>query len=244
MIINLISGPRNVSTALMYAFAQRSDTKVVDEPFYAYYLAKTGVLHPGRTRIMQAMSTDIHEITVDLMKKVHQKPIIFLKNMAHHHIGINKDFMLFANHLFLIREPGQLLNSFSKVIRNPTLEDIGAKKSWELYEMLRKEGKQPVVLDSGELLKQPANMLSRLCDALSIEYQAKMLSWPAGPIPEDGVWAEYWYHNVHRSTGFLPTNDKAEPVPDGLMDVYEKALPYYERLYEKSIKHLNNAAKV
>jgi len=35
--INLWSSPRNVSTALMYSFAQRLDTTVVDEPLYAYY---------------------------------------------------------------------------------------------------------------------------------------------------------------------------------------------------------------
>ena len=34
--LNVWSGPRNVSTALMYSFAQRSDTRVVDEPLYAY----------------------------------------------------------------------------------------------------------------------------------------------------------------------------------------------------------------
>ena len=36
--IQLWSGPRNVSTALMYSFAQRPDTRVVDEPLYAHYL--------------------------------------------------------------------------------------------------------------------------------------------------------------------------------------------------------------
>ena len=41
-IISLWSGPRNVSTALMYSFAQRSDTQVIDEPLYAHYLQHTG----------------------------------------------------------------------------------------------------------------------------------------------------------------------------------------------------------
>ena len=58
--ICLWSGPRNVSTALMYAFAQRSDTEVVDEPLYAHYLYRTerAEAHPGTAEVMASMSTD------------------------------------------------------------------------------------------------------------------------------------------------------------------------------------------
>ncbi|NCW57866.1 MAG: HAD family hydrolase, partial [Gammaproteobacteria bacterium] len=40
--IAMWSGPRNLSTALMRSFGNRSDTVVVDEPFYAHYLLATG----------------------------------------------------------------------------------------------------------------------------------------------------------------------------------------------------------
>ena len=40
------SGPRNISTALMRSFENRNDTKVYDEPFYAYYLKHTNLNHP------------------------------------------------------------------------------------------------------------------------------------------------------------------------------------------------------
>ena len=46
MIINMWSGPRNISTALMRSFENRKDTSVIDEPFYAYYLQKTKLKHP------------------------------------------------------------------------------------------------------------------------------------------------------------------------------------------------------
>ncbi|RMF66572.1 MAG: sulfotransferase family protein, partial [Calditrichaeota bacterium] len=49
--LNLLSGPRNVSTALMYSFAQREDTRVVDEPLYGYYLKLSGADHPGREEV-------------------------------------------------------------------------------------------------------------------------------------------------------------------------------------------------
>jgi hypothetical protein len=37
-IIHAISGPRNISTALLYAFSQRSGCVGVDEPFYGPFL--------------------------------------------------------------------------------------------------------------------------------------------------------------------------------------------------------------
>ena len=50
--ICLWSGPRNVSTALMYSFAQRSDTRVVDEPLYGHFLRVSGTHHPGRDEVL------------------------------------------------------------------------------------------------------------------------------------------------------------------------------------------------
>ena len=41
--IAMWSGPRNISTAMMRSFASRADAVVVDEPFYAAYLAATGL---------------------------------------------------------------------------------------------------------------------------------------------------------------------------------------------------------
>ena len=41
--IAMWSGPRNISTAMMRSFENRPDTVVIDEPFYAHYLDKTGL---------------------------------------------------------------------------------------------------------------------------------------------------------------------------------------------------------
>ena len=159
MIINLIAGPRNVSTALMYSFAQRKDTTVIDEPFYGYYLKKTGVYHPGRRKIMRFMSTDIDQITNQFLLHNPTDKIVFLKNMAHHHLNVDLKFLLAVRNVFLIRHPEELVVSFAKVIKEPTLRDIGVKKSWELYFLLVEAGQQPLIIDSGELLKEPVVMV-------------------------------------------------------------------------------------
>jgi len=237
MIINLISGPRNVSTALMYSFAQRKDTKVVDEPFYGFYLKKTGIIHPGKKRIMQSMMTDIDQITDRLLQKDCKDKVLFLKNMSHHHIDVSHIFLQNVNNVFLIRNPAELLISFSKVIKNPGIDDIGLKKSWELFTLLQRLDQNPIVIDSGELLKNPEVMLERLCSVLSIPFDQGMLSWPAGPRKEDGIWAEYWYHNVHRSTGFVQSQPKEVQLTDDLQEVYQEALKYYNDLLKHSIPY-------
>ena len=59
--IAMWSGPRNISTAMMRAWENRADTVVTDEPFYAAYLATTGLDHPMRAEVMAAQSTDWRE---------------------------------------------------------------------------------------------------------------------------------------------------------------------------------------
>ena len=56
------SGPRTVSTALMRSFGNRADTVVADEPLYAFYLAKTGISHPGRDEILSCMPNGWREV--------------------------------------------------------------------------------------------------------------------------------------------------------------------------------------
>ena len=151
-IINLISGPRNLSTALMYSFSRRPDTKVIDEPFYAHYLETTGIEHPGREDTLNSMSSDITEVLQSIYETSGCE-VLFLKNMAHHHQQMDLKFLHKMTNLFLVRNPKQLIASFAQVINSPTMQDIGLQKSWELFNKI--ENKNPVVLDSAETAQTP-----------------------------------------------------------------------------------------
>ncbi|MEQ9438969.1 MAG: sulfotransferase family protein [Cyclobacteriaceae bacterium] len=235
--IHLISNPRNLSTALMYSFAQRSDTRVVDEPFYGYYLTKRpDVEHPGKEEILADMEHDADKVMQEVVFGEYDRPVLFLKNMAHHFVGMDEHFLTQLTNLLLIRNPKQLISSFAQQIQEPTMEDIGSKKQHELYQFLLSQGNKPVVLDSGELLKDPPRVLQKLCEALDIPFEEQMLLWKAGALPEDGVWAKYWYANVHRSTGFSKQPTSERPLPEYLQPLYDTALPYYTELYKNSIK--------
>ena len=79
------SGPRNISTAMMRSFSSRSDTYVSDEPFYANYLMRTGIDHPGREEIIESYDTDYDSVISDLQNDIpDNKSIWYQKHMAHH----------------------------------------------------------------------------------------------------------------------------------------------------------------
>lgn len=235
--INLCSGPRNISTALMYSFAQRDDTKVFDEPFYAYYLSNTGKKHPGRGEVLRAQSHDPREVLKGVLSEAGDKAVIFIKNMAHHMGVLEKDLLDDFIHIFLIREPDEMLTSFIKTIPEPTLRDTGYREQYEFFKyVIRESDHDPVVIDARQLLLNPEQVLKEVCLKVGITFDPAMLSWEAGPIPEDGVWAKYWYRNVHKSTGFSPYEPKNEEVPERLEGLLKECRYYYDKLFEYAIK--------
>lgn len=233
-VINLISGPRNLSTALMYAFAQRDDMIVLDEPFYGFYLknAKLQTEHPSQTEILQTMELR-EEKVVDGIHALSEKKNVFVKGMAHHYLTETPKFILDWENVILIRHPKKLIASFSKVIHSPALNDIGIKKASELFLFLKNNGRAPIVIDSDELLKNPKTYLKKLCGHLNIPFSEKMLRWKKGGIPEDGIWAKHWYKNVHNSQGFAVQKSSSQPLPQHLEPLLEEAMPYYEILKAK-----------
>src|SRR5437763_7062525 len=74
------SGPRNISTAMMRAWGNRPDTFVVDEPFYAFYLKKTGADHPGAEEVIAAAATDWRKIVAHLTGRFQMAPAVFTKS--------------------------------------------------------------------------------------------------------------------------------------------------------------------
>ncbi len=233
--ICLWSGPRNISTAVMYAFGQRSDTEIIDEPLYAHYLHVSGAMHPGREAVMASLPIEGAEVIRDIILGACSKSVLFMKQMAHHLVDIDRSFMRKTVNIFLIRDPKEMLPSLTKVIGVPTLKDTGLKTQADLLSELREMGQSPSILDARELLLAPKHVLSTLCDRLGLPFEESMLSWEPGGHPSDGVWAPHWYHNVHLSDGFAPYIPKREPFPQVLENVLSECLPYYEVLRADAI---------
>jgi hypothetical protein len=220
----------------MYSFAQRSDTRVIDEPLYAHYLFKTNADHPGRDEVLKDMENDGEKVVRDVILGDYNEDVVFMKQMTHHLIDLDESFLDKVTNVFLIRDPKQLISSLAQVIPKVSMRDTGIKRQYELFKKLSNANKNPIVIDSNEILKDPESFLTSLCDEIKIPFQMNMLRWEAGPIKEDGIWAKYWYENVHNSTGFEKQRTSFRELPEGLIPLYEEGLPYYQELYKYSIK--------
>ena len=233
--IAMWSGPRTLSTATMRAWENRADTVVVDEPLYAYYLAATGLDHPGRDAVLASQPTDWRTVVRSLTEEdlPDGTTIGYQKHMTHHVLPeIDLGALETLTHAHLIRDPRRVLASYTKVREQPTLADLGVQQQVALH---RRFG-GPVV-DSDDLLRDPEGVLRALCAALDVPFDAAMLSWPPGPRPTDGVWAPHWYASVEASTGFGPYRGGDVPdLPDDLATLAERCRPFYDELAEQALR--------
>lgn len=234
--INIWSSPRNISTALMYSFAQRDDITVVDEPLYAHYLRVSDADHPGKEEIINSQNPFAENVIRDVILNDYDTPYSLHKQMTHHLVDLDWSFLLQSRNVIIIRNPREIIASYAKVIPNPTMRDVGIEKQMKVYQFLSEHDKLAAVIDTNELLKNPRKILAALCEELEIPFDDRMLSWKAGARKEDGVWAEYWYANVHRSIGFKKYEKKEVSLSSELETLAEACMPFYEKLFSRCVK--------
>ena len=238
--IAMWSGPRNISTAMMRSWGNRPDTFVCDEPLYAYYLEATGIEHPGRAEVINHGEKDWRRVVARLTGRIPAgKRIFYQKQMTHHLLPeIDRSWLGAVTNCFLIRDPGEVIVSYVKKNKDPTLEDIGFVQQAEIFEWVRENtGQISSVIDARDVLENPERILRLLCETLGVEFADAMLSWPPGLRETDGVWAKHWYTEVETSTGFRkPDRRVPEAVPERLARIHEQAREIYERLREYRLR--------
>lgn len=231
------SGPRNISTALMRAFENRSDCRVVDEPLYAYYLQATGLDHPGRDEVIASQSTDWAVLQKQLLQGDPDCAVYYQKHMAQHLMPeMGMQWLQGLQNCLLLRDPDYVVASYSKARPEVTPVDLGFAQQKAIYDYLLAEtGEAPLVLESSEILKNPKAMLGAICAHFGIEAQAAMFDWPAGKRDSDGVWAPYWYAAVEKSSGFAPYQAREVALSSAQQEVADACRPYYEALIDKRL---------
>jgi hypothetical protein len=231
--IAMWSGPRNLSTAMMRSFGSRADTFVSDEPFYGCFLKDTGADHPMRDETIAAMDCGWESVMETLSGDASDgSPVWYQKHMWHHMTGPigYEDFAGFT-HAFLIREPERMIASYLRKREAAHFDDFGLERQAEFFEReADRLGHAPPVIDANDVLANPEGVLSKLCGALGITWDAAMLHWPPGPRETDGPWAPHWYGAVERSTGFGPPETQPVELPDDARRLAQRCRPYYEQL--------------
>ena len=227
---------------MMRAWSNRADTVVIDEPFYAYYLERTGKKHPGADEIIARGETDWRKVIEQCGRGLSAptKKIIFQKQMTHHLLPeIDREWIVDLTNCFLIRDAREVILSYIKKNPEPTLEDLGYVQQGKIFDLvcnetssIRQTDSVPPVVGAKDVLQNPERILRLLCDAVGVKFNQAMLSWPLGLRDTDGVWAKYWYDEVATSTSFQPYEPKEGIVPDRLREIYGRCYESYERLYQ------------
>ncbi|MEY2531535.1 MAG: hypothetical protein QOI96_1620 [Verrucomicrobiota bacterium] len=161
-----------------------------------------------------------------------KEKIFFQKQMTHHLLPeVDRQWLGAVTNFFLIRDPAEVITSYIKKNDDPALEDLGFVQQAEIFDWVRQNvvgtprcgvsGQRsalsaPIVIDAKDVLQDPERMLRLLCDAIGVEFDKAMLSWPPGLRSSDGIWAKHWYAEVARSTSFQPYRPRNEPVPERL----------------------------
>ena len=234
--IAMWSGPRNISTAMMYSFVNRADCVGWDEPFYGAYLKATGLKHPVFQDIIAAYECDFAKGAEACLRPA-SRPVFYQKHMTHHMLpDVDRTFIRSLTNAFLIRSPEKVLASYAKKHVEVSLHAIGFVEQAEIFDLVAQSlGHAPPVVDADVHLEAPRASLEKLCVALTIPFDEAMLAWTKGPKSCDGVWAPHWYNAAWASTGFEKSPSASITLPLNLQRIADEARPYYERLLKHSL---------
>ena len=226
---------------MMRSWGNRPDTVVVDEPFYAFYLKKTGTKHPGAEEVIAQGETDWRKVVERCRRNASDvegtpgiaRTIFYQKQMTHHLLPeISREWLRDVTSCFLIRDPAEVIASYIKKNPEAELSDLGFVQQAEIFDLVRRHtGSSPPVIDADDVLRDPERMLRLLCDKIGVDFSDAMLSWPPGPRDTDGIWAKYWYAEVECSTGFQPYRERKIEVPDHLREIEQRCRQCYEELH-------------
>ena len=232
MKISMWSGPRNLSTAMMYSFGNRDDFEAADEPFYAPYLAATGLEHPMHKEILAAHESDPSKVASICEKQSTKHK--YMKHMPHHMLEhFPLEWAEDCVNIHLLRHPARVLASYAAKRDQVSLTDIGYVQQIELFEKLG-----GLIIDSSDIRADPQISLKKLCSEIGLGFDQKMLKWEAGPRHYDGIWARHWYGTVHRSTGFAGAEGPLPETPLHLQSILDQAMPIYRILSDRAVSLL------
>lgn len=223
----------------MRSFASRGDCEIVDEPFYAAYLAASGADHPMRNEVLASQSSCPIEVAEQCVVGEVNHPIHYQKHMTQHlWPEFNRSFILELTNVFLIREPERVVASFADRMGDGfDRQEIGFCQQAEVFDQVADHlGKAPLVVDAADIRTNSEAVLTELCHQLEIDYTESMLSWTAGLHPGYGVWAEHWYGSALQSTGFAPPDTSPYPPLKGkAAEISDWARQFYDRLAKHRI---------
>ncbi|CAG8837621.1 45073_t:CDS:2, partial [Gigaspora margarita] len=153
-------------------------------------------------------------------------------------------------HTFLIRNPEKSIRSLYKAVnfiidRSFNKNAGGLAQSKQIFDFLKDLNKQPIVIDSDDVINDPEGILKKYCELIGEEFKEEMIKWEAKSINEfrfkgtKNTLSELMVHNAENSTGFNKFTNKYEypeiEYPQIVYDAIAENKPYYDYLYKFKI---------
>ena len=236
--IAMWSGPRNISTTIMRSFENRADTSVIDEPFYASYLARSGANHPFRSEILASQPNDYQgALAWTLADNQDGTKFKFHKHIAFHlEPDIALDWLLETRCFLLIRDPRAMVASYANRFEDVTPIIASFRLECRIADFMTHHKKSCPIVDAKDILTAPGTMMRKLCEEIDIPFNDAMLAWPAGKRKSDGVWAPHWYQAVESSKGFRAFEEKFYDLTSELQEVADACRSDFEFLHEQRLR--------
>ena len=241
-IIALWAIPRSTSTAFEHMMRQRGDLDCLHEPFgEAWYQGEAPLWPRFKEGEKTTPGLTIDSVWNDIQRRAETGPV-FLKDFPHYinHMW-TPEFLSHFTHAFLIRDPVLTISSLYGQWTEFDEGEVGFPEQRALFDLLwALNGTPPPVIDSGDLLENPAEMTEAFCDAVGIPFIEEALTWEAGGDHTAHSWwtGDSFHKNLSQSTGLMPQKRKYVEVSDAparVQQVYRRMKPHYDRLHAQRI---------
>lgn len=244
-ILAIWGTPRTRSTAFLWMMKQRGDFHTFHEPFgKSFYLSEE---RKSTRAADQLPRSDLNYGAILAMLESHigkDGRSVFIKDLTYHLEGVYDHLFLDHFHnIFLIRDPAKTLPSLYSLLPDFTPEELGYDTQYAMYELLCARGESPpLIIDADDLASNPETVVRIFCERTGIPFLEHSLQWDNIPPTTSLTWwigGDCHHDNLKNSTGFQTKRFKnyfqVSEIPK-LATAYEKALPYYEKLYENRLK--------
>ena len=228
-LIAMWAAPRSRSTAFFRYMLEHGGLVALHEPF-------DNIADHGSTLVNGHPVSDPAEL-IRTLRGLAGAATVFFKETTdrrHHAVLADRRFLAEATHTFLIRAPDEIVAScYALQGDRLTQSEIGLEHAYDLYQaILAAGGARPVVVDSDDLIADPAATVAAYCAATGIPFSRSALRWAPGDRAE---WQQSarWHVRVSESTGFTqsPTRYETTTANNAMLARYSAHHePFYRAL--------------
>jgi len=241
-ILALWAVPRSTSTAFEWMMRMRGDMTCFHEPFGEVWyqgespdwprLQPDSVRTPGLT--YQSAWAALRAAAAD--------GPVFVKDFPLYLDALwSDDFFDCFTHSFIIRDPAKTLASMYRHWPDFHIKETGFAEQRALFDHLAsKSCAPPPVIDSDDLLEDPAGMVAAWCQAVGIDFIEEALRWAPGARDEVSWWDGGAFHeNLRNSQGLEPqprTHVDIAAAPPRVQDACKVTRPHYDHLFAHRLR--------